>query len=65
MPVELFTVGAEAWMLVAVAGVGVAALPWTAGEVAGVTGAVAAARGLLRVGIRWVRAPELAPVVAR
>lgn len=64
MPVELFTVGAEAWVLAAVAGVGVAALPWTSGEVARVSTAMATARGLLRVGIRWVRAPALAPVVA-
>ena len=65
MPVELFTVGAEAWVLAAVACVGVAALPWSSGEVARVTAAVATARGLLRVGVRWVRAPVFAPVAAR
>jgi hypothetical protein len=65
MPVELFTVGAEAWVLAAVAAVGVAALPWSSGEVERVAGAVSAARGLLRVGVRWVRVPAFAPVVAR
>jgi hypothetical protein len=72
MPIELFTIGAEAWMLVAVAGLGIAALPWSAPEVAQVTLAAQTARKLMRVGLRWVRAPygtvttrALAAVVAR
>ena len=69
MPQELLAVSAQVWMVVAVAGVGIAALPWTAVEVSEVTGAIASARRLLSVGVRVVRRESvvegLAPALAR
>jgi hypothetical protein len=64
MPTELFTIGAEAWMLAAVATLGVVVLPWTALEVAQVTRAATTARRLMRFGVRWSRSrsPALAAI---
>jgi hypothetical protein len=53
MTTELFSIGAEAWVLVAVAGAGIVVLPWSSGDVQAVSRAFATTRRLLRVVVRW------------
>lgn len=56
MITDAIALGAEAWVLAAVAGAGIAVLPWSSPEIGRVRAALGAAARLLQVRVRVRRA---------